>query len=283
MKAFDFLLIYGACVLVSTIFVIQLPLGIWVPIILIALVLFPSIWSGINAFLDKSVMGDADTFVRSIFIYIFFYLLILGPFHFIYHTVGFKVYRLPPQANHLEPLLLPGDAVIFDRDAYGLRTPGVEMNYDSVHVGDIVYHKSEHRPESKPDTADIITVHYVLASPQDTLMARNGVVTVNGKPVELPSKYPYLGRDDFGPIIVPRRELFVVDNDWDFFPIYLKNVVGRASGILWSRRYDGKWRTERFGMPIKSPRLLGESVSVKVDSSSTPDTLAEPDSVSIED
>ncbi len=254
LRAFDFLVLYGTCTLVALLYVIQFGWGIWTPITMILLIVIPSTFSFLDAFFDRSSPGDSDTVVRSIIFFVFLYIVTLGPLHFINYIVGFKVYRLPKSALQIEPYLQPGDAVIFDRDAYGIRS--LPMQSDSVHPGDIVFHKLKHNGL----THGKHHVHLVLASPLDTIVSKNNVITVNGRRIIYPTPVEYRGERDFGPVIVPKDELFVIDNTWDFFPIYLKDVTGRAIGVLWSQEYGGDFRMDRFGMRLSPIKFLEDPV-----------------------
>lgn len=268
LRAFDFLILYGASVVIALLFVIQMHKGIYTPIVMIGIVLIPSLLAFFDALFNESHPGDADTIVRSFFLFLCFYLITIGPFHFINKTVGFKVFRLSQASTQLEPFLLPGDAVIFDRDAYGMRTPGAKMSGHLVEVGDIVYHESN----VKDLTHEEHFAHIVLAAPGDTLVSRNGVITVNSIPLEIPKSGKFSGEINFGPIVVPRDELFVIDNTLNYFPIFLNTVVGKAIGILWSKDAAGDYRRDRFGMEFDHIEILGQkpivsdSVATVIDS-----------------
>jgi len=252
MKALDFLLIHGASMLFATIFAIQLHLGIWTLLIMAGILLIPAVWSCIDAFMDKVSPGDADTVVRNVFLYIFFYLITLGPYHFINYTVGFKVYVVPTYSNYLEPALLPGDAVVFDRDAYGLRTPGMEMHPDSVHIGDIVYCTLPNRRALSADTR----IYWVLAGPGDTLISDEGTIKVNGKVIDIPKPDENSSSASFGPRIVPNNQVFLGDNRKQLFPVYIRKIDGRAMNILWSIEDNGKPRWERFAIPVDQRNIF---------------------------
>lgn len=252
LRAFDLLILYGACLVGAFIFSLQLFKGPVLPIMMLTLFAVPSIVAFFDALFDKSHPGDADTIVRSIFLFIFFYILTIGPFHFLYNVVGFKIHRLPEDATQLEPIFYPGDVIVFDLDAYGIRTPGINLSGDKVNVGDIVYHKSK----IKNVDGKAKEVHMVLAAPGDTLVSSNGMIMVNGQRAKMPLISRFSSKSDFGPIVVPKDELFLVDNTQEFFPVYLNSVIGKAFIILYSKEYDGDYRLDRFGKPLQKVDIL---------------------------
>ncbi len=252
LRAFDILLLYGCCLVGSLLFAIQIFKGVALPVVMLSILSIPSILAFFDALFDKSHPGDADTVVRSIFLFVFFYILIIGPFHFISNIVGFKIHVLGKEYTQLEPVFLPGDAIVFDVDAYGLKTPGIKRTGELVEAGDIVLHTRQTRgPDSKKRE-----VHVVLAASGDTLKSVNGIVTVNGRLVKLPLTAKFTRETDFGPIVVPKNELFVVDNSQEFFPIFFKSVIGKAEAILWSKEYGGGFRKERLGKSFDKIGIL---------------------------
>lgn len=252
LRAFDFLVFYGACLVASFLFAIQLFTGPALPIVMFSILALPSILAFFDALFDKSHPGDADTVVRSIFLFIFFYILTIGPFYFISNIIGFKIHVLGKEYTQLEPIFLPGDAIVFDLDAYGIKTPGVKRTGELVEAGDIVLHSRQSKgPDSKKRE-----IHFVLAAPGDTLKSVNGIVTVNGRLVKLPLTAKFTHETDFGPIVVPKNELFVVDNTQEFFPIFFKSVIGKAEAILWSKEYGGGFRKERLGKSFDKIGIL---------------------------
>jgi len=275
MAAFDFLILFGACLLISTVFVVQLDWGIWTPILMAIILLTPSLWAGLNAFLCKNTVGDIDTALGDFFLYIFYALAVIGPYFLVNNTIGFKIYRMRSVATHLEPVLIPGDVVVFDRDAYGLKPIGTSPNSDSVKIGDIIFH----RPFSVEEDTAGLNVHWVLATPYDTLQAKEGIITVNHQQPDFPFIVPYSGPDNFGPIIVQKGELFLVDNRWELFPFYIKDVIGKASHVLFSKEYKGDFRFERAGIRLDNSYKLtpvrSDTSDVLSDSMANGDILEE--------
>lgn len=108
---------------------------------------------------------------------------------------------------------------------------------NGVHRGDVVVF---HRPPSV-HTAEKDLVKRVVALPGETVSAHGGKVWVGDRPVSEPYvSRPCHGTDDFGPVTVPRGELFVMgDNRCDSFdsrmfgPIPRSSIIGRAFVIMW--------------------------------------------------
>ena len=255
-QTFDFLMLYGASLLVARVFIIQLNRGIIGPVLMVAVLLMPSLWSAFDALLNRKSPGDSEEVVRNIFFYIMLYLVMIGPFYLVNQSFGYKIERLDREEIYMVPRLLPGDAIIVDRDAY-LSSPisPRENQTDSIAVGDIVYH------HLVPEDAggDNMPVHYVLAAPGDILEARDTLLLLNGNSVDLPINKPYAG-GSFGPLVVPGRQVFLVDNRWRFFPIYQNKIRGRVTGILWSRKPDDGFRFGRFGTGLERSDIIGKKI-----------------------
>jgi len=245
MRAFDFVLLSGASLLLSRLFIIQKNWGIWTPVLMLFVLAIPSVLSAISAFRDKRLPGDADSVVRSIFLYVFFYLIAIGPFYLINHTFGFKVYRFTSEDVHMEPLFFDGDATVIHRGAYGFKTFGT-TRADSVKIGDVVFHQ----PVPENMGGDNFPVHMVLAAPMDTLRSRDGIIYVNSIAMKMPEEQKYHGPQNFGPVIVPKTQVFLTDNRGVFFPFYIDNIHGKVTGVLWSRTTKGRFRWDRFGSSI---------------------------------
>ena len=265
LEAFNMVLLHGAGLLIGKTLAIQWHLGVMTPIVMWLIILLPSIIAAIGAFRSKNHPGDADTVVRNFFLYAFFYLIAIGPFYLINNNFGYKVYRFSSHDIHMEPLGLPGDAVIFYRGAYKTDTFG-PRKIDSIKIGDFVYHKAV--PEEIG--GDNFPVHMILAAPGDTLRAVDGKIMVNSMLLKTNSETQYSGLSNFGPVVVPKTQVFLVDNRGVFFPFYIENIQGKEIGILWSKDNRGRFRWDRFGMPIEAIASPFENLA---DSTSSSDTL----------
>jgi len=278
LQAFNFVLLTGVSLLVSRIFLIQTHLGIFTPILMAIVLVTPSIISAISAFRCKNHPGDMDTIVRNFFLYTFFYIIAIVPFHILNRTFGYKVYLMAKSDIHMKPLILPGDATVIHRGAYGLKTIG-SLPSDSVRIGDFVYHQPVHEEIG----GDNFPMHMILAVPGDTIRATDGHVMVNSSSLIMDKKVSYSGPANFGPVVVPKTQVFLVDNRGIFFPFYIKNIQGKAVSILWSKSTNGRFRRDRFALSTEhftSPFENFERDSSAVfDSTSSVSSQSEIDSI----
>jgi len=242
------------------------------PFILTALVLF----SGIVYLLDvlfwaKKRRGKKPNIIieysRSFFSVLFLVWII--------RSFLVQPYRVP--SGSLEPTILPGDFIIVNQFAYGLRLPVLNwkiVNFKEPKIGDIVlFHW--------PKDPSVIFVKRVIGTPGDHITYKNKVLTINGDRAwqtylglnldseyqmptivqrrleQLPAKNHeifvrpgYNLSGDFD-IIVPQNSYFMMgdnrDNsddsrDWGFVPE--RNLVGKAFGIWMS--WDTKHTNVRW-------------------------------------
>ena len=134
----------------------------------------------------------------------------------------FQVFSIPSES--MVPTLEPGDRVLVNRLD------------DEPSRGDIVVFR-------RPDTwvgqhEDIIK--RVIALGGETVEAHDGIVSINGAPMD----EPYLSADvrtgDFGPTVVPEGEVFVMGDNRNFSldsrengPVPEDRIVGRAILVIW--------------------------------------------------
>jgi len=154
-------------------------------------------------------------------------------------------------SSSMEPTLVPGDRVLVNKLAY---------RFGDVHRGDVVVFENPNEaalPDrnavealfhwlgeglgfEQPENEDLIK--RVIGLPGDTIAIRDHTVMVNDDPVAEPylTKKAVNSMSDYGPVTVPRGELFVLgDNRGNssdsrvigFVPE--DNVVGRAFVIIW--------------------------------------------------
>jgi signal peptidase I len=140
-----------------------------------------------------------------------------------------QAFRIPSES--MLPTLTEGDRVLVNKVSYRLH---------DIHRGDVVVFSRPPELQGAPDQpADLIK--RVVGVPGDTLVARDGVLYVNDRPLREPylaEGTPTTGLDR--PLTVPRGELFVMGdnrtNSQDsrvFGTIPESTVVGRAFLVMW--------------------------------------------------
>jgi signal peptidase I len=193
-------------------------------------------------------------------------------------------YRVP--TGSLEPTILPGDFIIVNQFAYGLKLPVLNTRIKKIgepKLGDIVLFWF-------PKNTSIVLVKRVIGLPGDDIVYKDKVLTINGKkatqeklgtaldlegdvsvPAELrkeilPNGVAHeifvkegVNEDVNFEIKVPPNHYFMMgDNrdgsddsrDWGFVPE--ENLIGQAFGIWMS--WDSQVNTirwSRIGMPVK--------------------------------
>lgn len=193
-------------------------------------------------------------------------------------------YRVP--TGSLEPTILPGDFIVVNQFAYGLRLPVLNTKFikiDEPKVGDIALFRW-------PSNEHIVFVKRVIGTPGDHVVYKNKILTINGKSapqldvgmdldqdpalaaspaVDLKiENLPSLAHKifirkgvnenaDFDLVVPPNSYFMMGDNrdgsddsrDWGFVPE--ENLIGKAFGIWMS--YNGETnaiRWERIGKSI---------------------------------
>lgn len=138
-------------------------------------------------------------------------------------------FRIPSESMY--PTLTEGDRVLVNRLSYRLH---------DVNRGDVVVFR---RPESSPappgEPEDLIK--RVIGLPGETVVAREGTVYVNDRPLEEPYlEQGMLTKDLDQPVKVPEGEVFVMgDNRTNssdsryIGTIPIDSVVGRAFAVIW--------------------------------------------------
>ena len=164
-------------------------------------------------------------------------------------TFFVQAYKIP--SGSMEPTLLIGDHILVNKIVYGLRMPdsifGLQIpglplgkyvfHLEPVHRGDVVVFVFPPDP-----TKDFIK--RVIGVGGDTIAVKNGVVWLNGNPMDDPHAHREVGdsdrsavspRDNFGPVTVPAGKLFMMGDNrdrsydsrfWGF--VDLNDVEGRA-------------------------------------------------------
>lgn len=171
-------------------------------------------------------------------------------------------------SGSMRPTIVEGDRIFVNKLAYGLKVP-----FTTIHVarwatparGEVVIFFS-------PDEG-IRMVKRVVGLPGDVVQLMNNRLFINGEPVEytladgrmheklggmthvLDSTQQPMAMHNFGPIVVPTGEYFVMgdnrDNSRDsryMGTIKLDQIVGRSSKVILSLDYDHHYlpRWERF-------------------------------------
>ncbi|KYF74825.1 signal peptidase I [Sorangium cellulosum] len=131
-------------------------------------------------------------------------------------------YHVP--TGSMWPTIAPGDRILVDKVAYGLRVPLVEgyvLERSGPRAGDVVLF-------ADPRGGSTLLVKRVIALPGQTVMLRAGVLYVDGaaQPIEQlgdGTRVEHLGRVThaagepdfaaFGPVVVPADHLFVMGDN----------------------------------------------------------------------
>lgn len=136
----------------------------------------------------------------------------------------FQAFWIPSES--METTLLVHDRVLVNKLSYKLH---------DVNRGDVVVFV---RPDDEPGIRDLIK--RVIGLPGDTIEARDNVVYVNGSRLEEPYLDPGIITDDFGPVVVPEGQMFVMGDNREasfdsrrFGTVDESRIVGRAFVLFW--------------------------------------------------
>lgn len=176
-----------------------------------------------------------------------------------------QAFKIP--SGSMEQNLLIGDHILVNKFVYGPTASGLEralLPVRDVRRGDIVVFKYPKDP-----SRDFIK--RCMALPGDTIASQDKVLSINGKEVDdsgyvfhIDPYQPPVGRDSFGPVIVPQSHYFCMGDNRDnsndsrvWGPVPRENVKGRAFMIYWS--YDSGDSYEWPGLQHKV-RQIGRTV-----------------------
>ena len=181
-------------------------------------------------------------------------------------TFILQAFKIP--SGSMEKTLLIGDHILVSKFAYGTHIPNEIPFLDIKLFDDIIL------SQEVPKRGEIIVFKYpknesrdfikrVIGVPGDILEVRRQKVYINNQlyeeehvwHTETPQNDRFVPRDDFGPVIVPPKHLFMMGDNrensqdsrfWGFLNI--DKVKGKALVIYWSWNAIDNWvRFDRFG------------------------------------
>jgi len=167
-------------------------------------------------------------------------------------TFVVQAFKIP--SGSMKPTLLVGDHILVNKFIYGVKLPFSDITLIQVKDpkrGDIVVFEFPEDPKKD-------FIKRVIAVAGDTVQIRNKKVYINDKPMDDPygthlDPHSIRGearpRDNFGPVTVPAKSLFVMGDNrdhsydsrfWGF--VNLPAVKGKAFIMYWS------WDKENTGI-----------------------------------
>ena len=181
-------------------------------------------------------------------------------------TFILQAFKIP--SGSMEKTLLIGDHILVSKFAYGIHIPNEIPFLDIKLFDDIIL------SQEVPKRGEIIVFKYpknesrdfikrVVGIPGDILEVRRQKVYINNQlyeeehvwHTETPQNDRFVPRDDFGPVVVPPKHLFMMGDNrensqdsrfWGFLNI--NKVKGKALMIYWSWNAVDSWvRFDRFG------------------------------------
>ena len=176
----------------------------------------------------------------------------------IIRTFVVQAFKIP--SGSMEPTLEIGDHILVNKFIYGTKIPFTSINllpWESPQRGDVIVFIYPLEPEKD-------FIKRVIGVAGDTVRIVNKKLYING--VEVPDPHAVYKedtilpgevqkRDNFGPVTVPKGNLFVLGDNrdrsldsrfWGFVP--LEDVKGKAFIIYWSwDRQETMVRWKRLG------------------------------------
>lgn len=163
-------------------------------------------------------------------------------------TFVVQAFKIP--SGSMLPTLLIGDHLLVNKFIYGIRVPftgKILIPIKKPHQGDVVVFRF-------PKDRSVDYIKRVVGTPGDTVEIKNKRVYINGKPMDDPHAHfssPVIlspndsPRDNFGPILVPEKHIFVMgdnrDNSYDsrFWGfVDQRDILGKAFILYWSWDID---------------------------------------------
>ena len=178
----------------------------------------------------------------------------------IIRTFVVQAFKIP--SGSMEPTLEIGDHILVNKFIYGIKIPFTSINllpWESPQRGDVMVFIYPLEPEKD-------FIKRVIGVAGDTVRIVNKKLYINGVEVSdphavykedtiLPGGGDAQKRDNFGPVTVPKGNLFVLGDNrdrsldsrfWGFVP--LEDVKGKAFIIYWSwDRQETTVRWKRIG------------------------------------
>jgi signal peptidase I len=167
-----------------------------------------------------------------------------------FRVFAFQAFRIPSVG--MEPAMLVGDHLLVNKFIHRFVPPS---------RGDVIVFRYPIDP-TRELIKRIVAIEGESVEICDKKLLVNGLPLGNDPGIYLEADIQQAGsspRDNFGPVIVPHRSLFVMGDNrdrsfdsrfWGF--VKLSEVRGKASVIYLSIDYKNNWlRTERFGTEIK--------------------------------
>ncbi len=201
-------------------------------------------------------------------------LLVAGIFVLFVRTFVVQTYQVP--TGSMEKTILVGDHLLVNKFAFAPRLAGWAklFPYRDVHRGDIIVFK---KPGDDVNPGNVL-VKRAVAGPGQTVLVRDKVLFVDGKPADGPyvqhtdpEVYPNdpaipdmaRRRDQFGPFTVPPNSWFGMgdnrDNSLDsryWGPIPRENIFGRPTILYWS--YEAEPNSHVWHGPAAKIRQLAD-------------------------
>jgi len=177
-------------------------------------------------------------------------------------TFVVQAFKIPSRS--MVPALLVGDHILVNKFIYGVKVPVLRKTIIPItnpQRGDIVVF-------IYPDDRSKDYIKRVIGVSGDKIEIKNKIIFINGKQYSdaygiYSDNITYPGsmqpRDNFGPVTVPAKSLFVMGDNrdesadsrfWGF--VDLKDVEGKAFIIYWSwNREENNLRWQRLGSILR--------------------------------
>jgi signal peptidase I len=175
-----------------------------------------------------------------------------------------QAFHIP--SSSMVPTFLEGDRVLVTKFSYGVRNPfsnKVIFGSSLPKRGDVVIFKFPKEPDTD-------FVKRVIGLPGEKLQIVKGIIYIDDKRIEDPHGHydnPYMSNArDFGPIIVPENQYFMMGDNRDFSNdsrtwggVDVSLLRGKAWRLYWSwdssedknLSFFQRLRRERFGLRIE--------------------------------